>query len=623
MTRLSLIFAVALLLASGGSALAQFGGQPGGGGFGPGMGPPPQGEDGKEEGPAEAAPDEDTERPGDMEPLGSYPGQQRRTTQIVEIDGYLRVRTDWLHNLNLGQKYVMDGGNLRLPPYPLPLECGTIAAIEQNGCGSKNFGGGNLRLRLEPTINISDQVRVVSQVDVLDNTVMGSTADSIVSTTPRSMDRSNLAPSGALSGSQDPPEVGRNGYLSSIRAKRAWGEVDTEFGSLRFGRMPWHFGRGIAFHNGNCADCEGGTTVDRIMAISQVYGHQLAVAWDFGYQGYHLGAIDTGRHAPSSPPMDLSQDDDVFQLMAAFTLVDDDRKFRDKVDAGELAVNYGVQIVYRNQNADVYDLATPDRPGAGMTTGDGTLTRDDLAGGLATNVDTLMFLPGLWFKLGWKILTIEAEAQAVLGRIDNAGPLAQDPSNKHLTVQQIGWVLATELRLYRNAFFLGFETGGATGDQAENTASYLNHRWKFVQQPTGDTRLTDFKFNPDYQVDQILFRRIYGSISNAIYVKPSMIYWMDLVEQRQLGLSAAILYSLAPVRVATPGNSLSYGIEVNFGLSYRNPADGFYAGATYGVLWPMGALDRGIGAAGVSDATWRTQDASSAQVFRTFLGIKF
>ena len=47
---------------------------------------------------------------------------------------------------------------------------------------------------------------------------------------------------------QDPPEVGQNGFMSSIRAKRAWAEVDSEFGSIRFGRMPWHLGRGM-FYN--------------------------------------------------------------------------------------------------------------------------------------------------------------------------------------------------------------------------------------------------------------------------------------------------------------------------------------------------------------------------------------
>ena len=77
------------------------------------------------------------------------------------------------------------------------------------------------------------------------------------------------------------------------------------------------------------------------------------------------------------------------------------------------------------------------------------------------------------------------------------------------------------------------------------------------------------------------------------------------------------------MKVSTPGNSLSYGIELNGGISYRNPADGFYGGVTYGVLWPMGALNRGR----VTGATLSTfdhvDDASTAQVLRTFLGIKF
>jgi uncharacterized protein (TIGR04551 family) len=148
-----------------------------------------------------------------------------------------------------------------------------------------------------------------------------------------------------------------------------------------------------------------------------------------------------------------------------------------------------------------------------------------------------------------------------------------------------------------------------------------------VQQPPGDTKLRDFRFNPDYQVDQILFRRILGTVTNAVYVKPSMTYWLDLVETRQIGLNAAVLYSMAPVQVSTPGNALSYGIEINAGIHYRNPADGFFGGLTYGVLWPMAALDRGrFAGGGGATATGGfplSDDAQTAQVFRTFLGIRF
>ena len=81
----------------------------------------------------------------------------------------------------------------------------------------------------------------------------------------------------------------------------------------------------------------------------------------------------------------------------------------------------------------------------------------------------------------------------------------------------------------------------------------------------------------------------------------------------------------APVPVSTPGNALSYGIEANLSVTYRNPGDGFFGGITYGVLWPMSALDRGLlmGGSSTNGGFTRTEDASTSQVLRMFLGIKF
>ena len=32
--------------------------------------------------------------------------------------------------------------------------------------------------------------------------------------------------------------------------------------------------------------------------------------------------------------------------------------------------------------------------------------------------------------------------------------------------------------------------------------------------------MSDFKFSPDYHVDQIFFRHILGTVTNAMYFKP-------------------------------------------------------------------------------------------------------
>jgi uncharacterized protein (TIGR04551 family) len=234
-------------------------------------------------------------------------------------------------------------------------------------CSSKNIGGANMRFRLEPTLNVTDQVRVHAQIDVLDNTIMGSTPDSLAGIegfnrpimTGTNADTPGNAPSPFLSTSQDPPEVGQNGFLSSIRAKRAWAEVDTEFGSIRFGRMPWHWGRGIFYNQGSCADCDVGTTVDRVMGLTTIYGHQIALAWDLGAQGPTTQQLSLGRSDPTGYPYDLSQNDDVLQLMGAITRIDNPVTLRERIDRGDIVANYGLQVVYRNQGYMVAPTQTP------------------------------------------------------------------------------------------------------------------------------------------------------------------------------------------------------------------------------------------------------------------------
>jgi uncharacterized protein (TIGR04551 family) len=603
------------------TASAQYGGMPGQ----PGGGMPqaPMGQESKEEGPAEAAPEEEG-RPSDLEPLGGYAEQSRKRMQIFEIDGYMRMRSDYLHNFFLGQGYthktqVAAPGTTTttangLPPFPVPLGCQVPAGGTPQPCGTKGMGAANLRLRLEPTLNVTDQVRVHAQIDVLDNTIMGSTPDALAGTNRVFQDGVvGAAPSTLLYGTQDPPEIGQNGYLSSIRAKRAWGEIDSEFGSLRFGRMPWHFGRGIAYNDGSCPDCDLGTNVDRLMALTQLYGHQFAAAWDFGSQGLTSQQLNLGRDDPGGYPIDLSQDDDVVQFMAAVTKIDAPVPLRERIDRGDIVVNYGLQLVYRSQQARVADPLTTTTT---MTTT--APTREQVAPNL-TPVGAHLVMPDVWFKLYFRALTVEFEGTAVLGKIDNPGPLAND--TQALTLRQFGWVLASDLRLYRDSFFVGFETGGASGDSAKDPTRYLNYRWKFVQQPPGDHSISDFKFSPEYHVDEILFRHILGTVTNAVYFKPQVAYWFDLQQTRQLGMTGAVVYSMAQVEASTPGQALSLGIEMDLGVNYRNSADGFYAGLTWGVLWPLAALDRPS-----TNIDWGTEDAanaSAAQVLRAFFGIRF
>jgi uncharacterized protein (TIGR04551 family) len=628
-------FVFAALLGGAGQGQAQMG-MPGGMSPG-GMNPPPTTQH-KEEGPAEAAPEEEGKSAGDVT-TESVTNQRRRRTQVIELDGYFRVRPELLHNFNLGQGYLNDQGTEGNPPFPTPLECGT----NTGGCAQKNLGQTSMRLRLEPTINISDQVRVISQIDILDNVIFGSNPDSMLSVSQPDL-RTNMAQAGILSNSQVAPENGQNTFTSSVRPKRAWAEVDSQLGSLRFGRMPWHFGRGMYFNRGDCQNCDGGTTVDRLMVLTQLWGHQFALSWDFGHSGYAWGLTDVGRADPNGPPLDLSQNDETVQFTGSLSLQDDDRRFRERAQSGEVTINYGMQLVYRQQNSEMFKLSTTAQTDL---TQSGALTRNGLGSSTdssLTHIGAWLLIPSIWFKLGWKALTLEFESTALAGHMDNAGPLRLQESltaSNPLKILQLGWVLSADLRLYKDSLFVGLETGGASGDQAEtacrsvavqtgspntlgcnpadvNPAPYLNYRWKFVPQPLGDSALHNFYFSPEYHVDEIFFRRIMGTVNNAMYFKPSVSYWLDVAESRQLGASAALIYSLAPVPISTPGNSISYGLELDLSLGYRNIGENFYAGVVWGVFWPFGALNRpseifpsGFG------------NASAAQILRGFMGVRF
>ena len=253
------------------------------------------------------------------------------------------------------------------------------------------------------------------------------------------------------------------------------------------------------------------------MALTQLYGHQLALAWDLGPQGYTTQQLSLGRDAPYGYQYDLSQNDDVFQMMGSIMRRDNPVQLKERVDRGEAVLNYGLQVVYKllGNSSQPNGLNTS---AANMNVGPQPLTPEQLT--KATPVGALSITPDVWAKFYYKALTIEFEGIGVFGKIDHAGILSTEP-NSRLTLFQLGWVLASELRLYRDAFFIGLETGGATGDQAEDPSQYLNYRWRFVQQPNGDHSMNAFHFSPSYHVDEIFFRHIMGTVTkNPVYVRP-------------------------------------------------------------------------------------------------------
>src|SRR5579859_3853908 len=140
------------------------------GGMGPGPAGPGagQGSEEKKPGVAEAAP----QAPGLLPTTPALPAPKgrRKRWKLLELDGYYRMRTDWFRNFNLGFTDVdpKNGGS----PFPTALGCKSV--LTNHPCDD-SLSSANMRLRLEPTINLDEGTSVHFQADALDNVVFGST----------------------------------------------------------------------------------------------------------------------------------------------------------------------------------------------------------------------------------------------------------------------------------------------------------------------------------------------------------------------------------------------------------------------------------------------------------------
>src|SRR5262249_56913225 len=84
-----------------------------------------------------------------------------RKLDLVELHGYSRVRPELFHKFALDQPPDASGYWL----FPRPDGQFSTAGLS----GGHSIAGTNMRFRLDPTLNISEEVRIRSQIDALDN----------------------------------------------------------------------------------------------------------------------------------------------------------------------------------------------------------------------------------------------------------------------------------------------------------------------------------------------------------------------------------------------------------------------------------------------------------------------
>jgi uncharacterized protein (TIGR04551 family) len=543
---------------------------------------------------------------------------EKRKLELVTFDGYFRARPDLFYKFDMGRGTDTAGYAL-FPRAPNSLNERTIAGV-------------NMRFRFEPTINVSEEVRVHAQVDALDNLIWGSTPDYAFSRNAGNgywFDRNEFS---IFSASQTSQRSGINSLQDSIAVKRVWGEVATPVGILRFGRMGSHWGLGMLHNDGNGIDNDYGDTVDRVSFTAEpLPGFYVTPMMDFNVEG-----PSSVRTLEGGQPFDASNSDDAHSYILAVQRRDTEQERRAKLDANGLVFNYGLHFTYRNQRNDAVDtLSQP------FGTTEGSASSTGTAGTVVARKADI-FIPDLWAKLEHKDWRLEAEFAAVLGGIQNRALTATGTGTEALDVIQFGGVLQGEYRFLNGDLEIGGEIGFASGDPAPGFGNAPRRKGSGPNGATasGDTEgpqyaceagcsdkaITNFRFNRDYRMDMILYREILGGVTDSLYFKPKARYRIT----QGFELFASGIYSRALFLSSTPGalyegSNESLGIEINGGARYETE-DGFYGQLQYGILFPLeGFLKRtGQLAAGATQIAGGDKfTLENPQALRAVVGIRF
>lgn len=530
--------------------------------------------------------------------------------QFLELDGYFRVRGQLMDNWDL--KAGTDAAGYDLFPVPLSRAA--------NGQTGGTLTSANLRLRLEPTLNISEHVRVRSQIDVLDNYAMGSsgawTYDVTHSTTPFTY----LYGASRVTSSKDP-----TADRAAFQAKRVWAEVQTPVGLLSFGRMPSSWGLGILTNPGSGYNSDYGDTTDRIQFAlppldTPVGKLTLVPILDFNYTGVQQpGRFGLGV----GQPFDAEPDDDGHTWALKLLRLDTDDEIRRKLDAGGKSFNFGLYYNYETQ-AWVY----PDWTTAG-TSGDYTSTsaRRNRIGQYAHVLD-------LWARLLAGRWRFETELVGTYGNLSDTFLYAADTTTGAVSridlgrvlIRQWGAVFQADYQVLSNKVLLGGELGIASGDSAPGFGNQPNRLTAGVtptqQDPAlpaygsvdgpqygqpGDRSIRNYQFNKAYNVDLILWRGILGAVTDAWYLRPK-IKWSIVPG---LDFDGAIIYSQALHGASTPSavargasgtdryvlqqnGKKPLGVEVDGRLTL-NAGNGFILFGESGVFQPLGGMGNASG----------------------------
>jgi uncharacterized protein (TIGR04551 family) len=524
----------------------------------------------------------------------SYDARQlkelKQTVNLLQLHGYFRVRGDLFNRADLGRGADASG-----------------QALFPTASGTDYLGAGNMRLRLNPVLRISDDIALYAQLDVLDNVLLGA--------------NSLLEPYfDATTGAQ---LLSSRTAGDAISVKRLWAEIETPVGQLAFGRKALHWGEGMLYNDGNCFDCDYGTTFDRLqLSAGPFLRHVVTLAVDSVSEGPSSANVPAvGLYGNYGVPVDLQTDDDAWRLSVAVTRNLPPAELRRQLDDGRVVVNYGALFAYRFQETASAE-ASQIPPGA--------IT------GNAVNVGAHLFELDLYAQLHYRKFRLSTEWAGLKGSYDNilAGP---NQLRQSLDLLQGAGVVRSQLALLKqDAMLVGLDFGIASGDTAPGMGARpgrpgsaadgsagkgdIDGRQFCTTSACGDRSVTNFRMNPDFRIDQLLWRNLFTTVTDAWFLRGEVRFKpggraSGGADDDGFDISGALVYSQAVFSSSTPGGASPLGIELDAAITYTSK-DRFYAGLVGGFLLPLDGLNNPL-------LTGDDGTAKLGQVYRGIVGVTF
>jgi len=506
--------------------------------------------------------------------------QQGKPVKFFELYGYFNVANTFSYNMKLS------GNN------PYMASRNTINnVVTDETTGEKVTRTANehvlnwawLKLHLEPVINIAETMEIHTKLSIFGNTAMG--ADNY------EFDKKE---NGLL----------RDAQLSTsanIVFEGLWGVFDTPIGQLKVGRMPFSWGLGILYSDGNKFNSlSSGNYLDRLQLTIPIMGFKLIPAFDLASTGlldkYHDYFIDA------------SQKDDGFNVSLMFTMQEDDPAvLENKILNEKTVVEVGAMVMFSWKNTSSGEWAKSDENGGTVEpTSDHFVDPDTVYA--YTGQGAKLWKLDAWLNLYYKFFALKTELAFLTGTIGKIR--LEDGRDKSVKTQMVGWAADLGFRVIPKKFHIGLLTGIASPDDADYVQgdSWSTPGNSVNNSSTkSDRTVENFRFNKDYNFNSALWNQFLGRFTAGYYASLTMTYFFLDDLKGYIGTT----YSMALKKNnSLGGKGLPNAIEPFIGIDYANKS-GMRTGLRYQIGVPFSGLDTD------------EQDTSLFHYLNVYLGVVF